>query len=440
MKKPAVLLFTTVVLISLLLIPNASAGTVSISFSGERNVKPGQTYTYDYEINMNDACGFFVDIKCINSEITNGDLSPTVDCLPDNTNLNKKGSFNVKIRSAAEPGDIITITAVGRYSVYGSDDVGGEISESYTLTVISSEDPTPSPTAAPTPEPIPIGSEEPTPSPSQEPAVTSTPKASSHSNEKSQTSASPANHSETPSPSPTPSNQPQITVRPTPTPLKEAWSSLNADLDTLAKGGMLTISMDSTDSTLSAFTLNALRAKQGIIIINFSDYSCTIDGKELGAGLTEPVNLSLSMTKTTAVSDAADGHDIYQLHFAEAGDLPGCMKYSFKALENQQGDILYLYQYHAASGLVEYKQCATVDENSCISFKIYEGGSYFATTSHDTVNPNTGEESGVADNSASSDIWMIVVTAVCVICAVAAIFAVWFSKRLLKNRSHHIDS
>jgi hypothetical protein len=225
----------------------------------------------------------------------------------------------------------------------------------------------------------------------------------------------------------------ETAVMPLSTPLLDSIDALCAELDTMEQGGIITISLDSTSlSTLSAQTLAALKAKQGTLVINFSGYSCSIDGVEMGTLPIEPVNIEMKMTKKEAVTETADGQDVYQLHFTQIGDLPGCFTYSFEALKSRPDDALYLYCYHDTSGLAEYKRSTFVDKNNCAAFEIYEGGSYFVTTSPITENPVTGQFSKPEDTTPLGDIWSIVVPVVCIICAGAAFIVVLCRKGFFK--------
>ena len=437
MKKPAVLLFTAVVFLSLLFIPSASAGSVSVSFSGETDVLSGQTYTYNYIISMKEIQSVKLCFKCDDAHISGDTKVYFEETMPyKNVDLVQNGSLNIVIQESANIGDSIVINVSGKYTTVnesGIPDSFGDIIESYTLKVVSDEEPTPVPTPVPTQEPAPSVYEDPTPTPSQEPTPTAAPKNPPRTSEKPINTSSPAKVSE--SPLPAPSQALQVSKTPSPTVFPDTSDSLRTEMDMITTGGSITISMEPSDSTLSSLMLNSLKAKQSVLIVNFSGYSCQIDGNKLGDSLTEPVNLAMSMADAAAVSDVANGQDIYQLHFAETGDFPGCIIYSFKALDSQSGDILYLYQYHAASGLTEYKQCVTVDDQGCASFDIYEGGSYFVTTSQYTANPMTGEKTITIDTSANNPL-IVFITVICVICAVAAAFAVFLSMKFLKKHNH----
>ncbi len=425
MTKPSFYLFAAVVFVSMLFIQTASASSVSVSFSGDKDVKPGHTYTLDYVVNMLNSRSFKISFKCSNANIS-GDTKVVFEKTDpyENTDVTKNGSLSISIKDSAKAGDIITVTASGKYTVaneMGVPDSWGDVSESYTLTVVSAEEPTPIPSATPTPEPVPVVSTDPTPLPAPEPANTSAPKASLHPVDKPKASVLP--HSLSDMPSQIPPENPLPSMFPSTTPLLSVWDDLAAEMDKMEQGGLIDLSMTPSADPLPALMLEALKAKEGIIVINFNDYSCTIDSSQLGIIISEPVNLLMDMTKRTEVSNAADGQDIYQLHLAETGDLPGCLTYSIKALENKPGDTLYLYRYHGTSGLAEYRQSVTVDKNDVAAFEVYEGGSYFVTASLITDNPKTGESTEINNGPADNSVWFVIAL-ISLVCAAAALYTV----------------
>ena len=438
MKKSIFSFLAIFVFMTVFFIPKASASSLSVSFSGEQYVKLGQKYTYNYRINMNECRSYSIIFKC-NTTIS-GDVKVDFQQTSpyENTDNTKDGKLFVSIDESVKVGDTITITASGKYTVSNGPetiDSRYEVAESYTLTVISSEEPTPQPSTPPTPESAPPVQATPAPLPSQEqPTATPAPKVSARPSDKPINSASASDQFDK-SPEASPLYEDALTA-PSQTRLTDAWDALRLKLDTLEQGGSITYSAGPSPGPLSARMLNALKAKEGILVINFNDYSCTIDGKKLGVSLTDPVSLSIDMTKTMELSESVDGQDIYQFHLSETGELPGCLSYCFKAIENQPGDTLYLYHYHAVSGLAEYKQSISVDANCLALFEIYEGGSYFATSSLLTGNPKTGESE--QDNSTSYDgsIWMTVAL-ICIVIAAIAIYILIRNHKQSKKFSHN---
>jgi len=385
------MLFAAVIFVSSLSLSSAAAGSVSMSFSGVQSVKAGETYNYSYKITMADAYSFSMGIKCANAVI-NGRLKPSI---PDegtltNTSQTVEGQFSVTISENAKPGDTIVITAKGSYDCIVGGAYGGsnDLFFTYALTVIADEQPTPTPTQAPTQAPTAMPEPTAAPAPSLEPPPAASPETEPKRTEKPLHSASPAATVSSPSPSPSASASFTVlqisenTPAPSPSETPGQWEMLGAQLDRLDTGSTVNITLAASD-VVPATTLNALKAKQATLVIDFGSYYCAIDGKRLGHFLEDSsvYNVTMTLQKDAAVSDAADGHDIYQLHFAQAGEMPGCFTYSFSAYQNQPGDTIYLYCYHALSGLAEYMQSAVVDQNGCVSFDIYEGQSYFVTAS-----------------------------------------------------------
>lgn len=422
MKRSAAKLILAVVFLSMLFVTNASAGSVSVSFSGDKNVLPGQTYTYKYDILANDAYGFFIKMSCSNSVIS-GDTDPYKDCIDANTTVNISGKVYLKINSNLKAGDTITITATGNYNVVDENGIPNDffnISESYTLTVVSPDKPTPLPTASPAQEPIPTASTDSSPLPSQEIMNTPVPKVPQHAAKKPMNTDSPAMPTEN---TPETSKEKEVAASPSQASVHSVWDALSLDLDKTNSGGLITLSLDPSAGPLPVSILKAIHAKGCILVINFNEYSCTIESKNLSTTLSKPVDLIMDMTKSAEVSNSVYGKDIYQLHFIQSGDFPGCFKYSFMALDCKPSDTLYLYRYHSSSGLAEYKQCISVDSNSNVEFEIYEGGSYIVTASLLTDNPKTGETITESNLQQNSNEWLTIVV-ICMACSAATLYAV----------------
>lgn len=422
-------MFAAIVLISSLSISAAlAAGRVVVSIKGPQDVKPGEKYEYSYEITMTDAYELHAKVSCDNASIS-GNKTPSIPEEGDLTNTSKtrKGSFSVTIGNDAQPGEKFTIKVEGTYDFIVDGLPSGNpkpIDYSFPLTVAASEQPTP----APTPVPAPVQTSEPTPVPAPsttpKPTTAPTPTPEPRKTDKPINTASPvATVSSTPAPSPSAAASHSSADLPKPTETPAKWNALCAELDRLDKGGTLSISLSEAEN-LPVSTLKALKAKQATLNIDFGGYSCTIDGAMLGtlSDDSSVCQLAVSLEKDAAISDAADGHDIYQLHFAQTGEMPGRFTYRFAASENDPGDTLYLYCYHALSGVAEYKQSAVVDESGNASFDIYEGLSYFVTAS---LIFEIEEEPGVAlaapaNNAADtgSNYWLIILL---VLAATAAV-------------------
>ncbi len=430
MRKLSILLFAAIVLISSLSISAAlAAGRVVVSIKGPQDVKPGVTYEYTYEMTMTDAYELHAKVSCDNASIS-GDKALFFENeveLFANTNKTIKGKISVTIGNDAQPGEKFTIKVKGTFD-YSENGVPSAkpqpIDYSFPLTVAASEQPTPAPTPVPAPVQTPEPTPEPAPAPTPTPVTAPTPIPEPRKTEKPINTVSPAaTVSSTPAPSPSAAASDSSTDSSEPTESPEKWNVLSAELDRLDKGGTLSISLSEAES-LPTSTLKALKAKQATLNIDFGGYSCTIDGAKLGtlSDDSSVYQLAVSLEKDAAISDAADGQDIYQLHFAQTGEMPGLFTYRFATSENEPGDTLYLYCYHALSGVAEYKQTAVVDESGNASFDIYEGLSYFVTAS---LIEKIAEEPGVAlaapaSNAADtgSNYWLIILL---VLAAAAAV-------------------
>jgi hypothetical protein len=148
----------------------------------------------------------------------------------------------------------------------------------------------------------------------------------------------------------------------------------------MAEGGAVTVTRP--ESTLvPAELLSVLRAKGGRLIADFGTYICIIDGQTLGGAADVPLDLAMSMDKDDALSAAAGGADVFQLHFAHEGELPGPVTVSFAAEGYSPGDTLYLYYCYASSGATEFRQSAAVGEDGRVAFIIYHCSAYYVADS-----------------------------------------------------------
>lgn len=451
MKKLAPLLFAAVLFVSFLSVSAAMAGNVEISIKGPKDVKPGERYEYTYDIKMIDAYSLFVNISCDNTQI-DGNLSREI---PDegifvNTSQSLSGKVSVTISDDAMSGDKFLIKVNGQYNciVDGLPSSNPQsIDFSYPLTVVPSEQPTPQPTPTPEPSQAPVPAPVPTSEPTAAPIAAPPPPPEPKRTEKPINSVSPA-VTETPAPTPSPTVSAAAPTpaanSPSPSPSETHWNALSAELDRLDQGGTLNISMSAAEN-LPASTLKALKAKEAKLNIDFGGYSCTIDGTKLGqiSDDSGACQLAVSLEKDAAISDAADGHDIYQLHFAQTGEMPGRFTYRFDASKSHPGDTLYLYCYHPLSGIVEYKQSAVVDEDGYTSFDIFEGLSYFVTASpieEIADGPGIALAAPVKDaEDAGSDYFLIIVVALAVLVVAAVGFMRFRHIGIFKNRKRRFN-
>ena len=234
-----------------------------------------------------------------------------------NASLSGRASIRVTIPASAKPGDKFTITLSGQYSDMASDGSGNSTSKSFS-----------------TSKTITVVDKLP-----------ETPKSES-----------------------------------TPAPPTE-WEIAHQGMTDMQQGAAVNLEIKES-AKVPAAVLALVQEKQGTLTIDFGGYSCTIDGKNfaLPDGMRE-LDLSMSMEKNEQLSNANGGADVYQLHFAHKGQLPGPVTYRFKAEQNQPGDTLYLYYYYDEAGITEGKQTAVVDADGYVSFTIYHCSSYFVANS-----------------------------------------------------------
>ncbi len=158
------------------------------------------------------------------------------------------------------------------------------------------------------------------------------------------------------------------------------WDIAATNVEAMPSGGAITVDIKD-DPKIPVSLLSSVKEKQGTLTINFSSYTCAIDGKALGSIPEDikSIDLSMKTDKDESFSAAAGGKDAYQLHFAYKGQLPGKFSYSFKAENSKPGDILYLYYYYDQSGVCEGIQSAAVDASGYITFEIYHCSGYFVS-------------------------------------------------------------
>jgi hypothetical protein len=170
------------------------------------------------------------------------------------------------------------------------------------------------------------------------------------------------------------------TPTPTPTPKPTEWELASKAITAMEADGELQIDI-TENAEMPVSLLTAIESKQARISFAFDDYTCVIDGRNIGdtEGL-DIIDLSLSREKIEDVSAACGQADIYQLHFVHPGEFPGLFEYSFKADQNVPGDKLYLYKYLSRAGVFSGDQTAVVDENGDIAFLLSEGSDYIVTS------------------------------------------------------------
>ncbi len=316
MKKFVALLISAVLIVSMAGIMTAFAGA---SISGNSEVLKGKSYKYTAKVSVTG-----LDMV---AKIEGLGQSASMDKNSGggaNGSLSASASITVSIPSSAQVGDKYTITLTGQYSYY--DDAGtlkaGKINESKTITVVA--------------------------------ASTSTPKPATSSS---------SSHSQAPA---------------TPTPAPTGWALAAIDVAALAQGGEY--DMDAPeDGVVPGAVLSSLKDKQGVLSVDFGSYSCIIDGASLGTIPEDFAGIDLGLTteKDPALSTAAGGADVYQLHFKYEGALPGRFTFRFKAEQSSPGDTVYLYYYYDASGIIEGKQACAVDDEGYVSVEIYHCSDYF---------------------------------------------------------------
>ena len=164
----------------------------------------------------------------------------------------------------------------------------------------------------------------------------------------------------------------------TPKPL-EGWDIVEKAVEDAEKGALVEGVMED-DYKIPEDLLKKAIENENTLKIDFGTYACIIDPTKLTDidGI-KRLSLKLDFEKAAGLSEIAGNKDVYQLHFGHVGELPGVLKFTFKATENNPGDVVYLYYYYGEANIVEGKMKAVVDEDGMLTFEIYHCSSYFVT-------------------------------------------------------------
>ncbi|NLO62434.1 MAG: hypothetical protein GX099_03270 [Clostridiaceae bacterium] len=166
------------------------------------------------------------------------------------------------------------------------------------------------------------------------------------------------------------------TPTPKPTPKPSEWELALKAIEAMDADDELQIDI-TENAQMPASLLAAIEAKQARITFKFKDYTCVIDGRNIGdTEGSDIIDLSLNREKIGDVSAACGQADLYQLHFAHKGEFPGLFEFSFRADQNVPGDKVYLYQYLGHAGVFAGDQTTVVDENGDVAFVLSEGSDY----------------------------------------------------------------
>ncbi len=168
---------------------------------------------------------------------------------------------------------------------------------------------------------------------------------------------------------------PNATPRP-----PEGWDIVKEAVREAEEGAVVEAVMED-DYKIPESLLKMIIENKNILHVNFGTYTCTIDpAKFTDIDGIKKLNLKLDFEKAAGLSEIAGNKDVYQLHFGHVGELPGMLKFTFKATENKPGDVVYLYYYYGEANVIEGKTKAVVDENGMLTFEIYHCSSYFVTS------------------------------------------------------------
>ena len=334
--KKAVLLLALLCLLISPLTAIASSAYVKINTKGPAEVHAGQTYTYEITAEFNNT--FWGRVHGIEA----GGAFDLISSTPSGDIVYEAGQFTgaskktitVRVKDGAQPNDKCEILIRYEYNDPYEEIESPIVLKNYKFTAVVAAEP------AQTPAPTPASSSSPPPDTTQE------------SNSQAQASKPKKNTASTSQSS-------------------SADSPLTLRIEAMPEASLLRIS-GTEYPLIPPDALAALKDKRGMLTVDFGHYSCTIDGAHIAALPADfgTLDLSVSMIKSAALSQAVGGLDAYQLHFAHSGPLPGRFLYAFLAAAHSPGDTLHLYSYHEASGALEAKMQAVVDASGAVTFAI----------------------------------------------------------------------
>ena len=348
MKKCLVML-SVVILLNLLIGSTAfAAGSASITISNYTKVEQGKSYTYKITVKINDTMDFLGTIE-FSGVFSHSKKTMIFQASDDEINGKGTLTYNItlKIPATAALGSTGSIHINGQGSHYDKDSgktTSYKVKKELTATVVD---------------------------PGTSTSIPST---------------------KTAKPKP----------KPTATPAPTEWDIAAQNVQQLSAGG--TLNLDVKDRRIPPAFLQKLKERKARLVMGHGGYSCTVDGAALLSVPPNPIDFTMSMDRNEALSKAAGGADLYQLHFAHSGQLPGRFLYKFKASASKPGDRLYLYHYYDQSGAIEGTQSASVDQDGFVTFGITHCSSYFVTAAvlhdaggivaEDTTSRQAAEEAG----------------------------------------------
>jgi hypothetical protein len=330
-KKIVTMLVASALLASAMGTTALAAGSASVSISNYTSVQQGGSYTYTITVKITSSMDFIGSIKfsgIFSHEPIYLDYHPSSN---SSKTLTSKVTFKIPANAALDSTGKITVSGQGDYLDGDGSVKEFSVSKSLTAKVVA-------------------------------PAV-STPKPASASTASKKPSASSAASTVT-------------APAPTATPAPGEWDIAANRVASAEAGGTLNVDA-AKNPKIPATLLAQIKDQRGKLAVDLGSCTCTIDGAAMAnIPNVDSIDLTMTMDKNGAISQAAGGADIYQLHFAYHGQLPGPFAYTFKAGKSKPGDTLYLYYYYGESGLIEGIQSAAVDENGYVTFGIYHCSSY----------------------------------------------------------------
>lgn len=390
MKKFIPFVITIFLFISFTTATTSLAGA-SVSISGPSTVVAGKSYTYTVSVS---GSGFNMMGSVSVGGVFSGSGSSFSDDNNENGPLSDSCSVTVSVPSSAKAG------ATGSISVSGSGQALDEdynplpefgISGSKTVTVVAASNPKPA------------------------------------------SNSSSGSSSNTSSSTPTPT----VSIAPTPTPVPTAWELLETSISKIDEGATKKVTLTKDDTTkLPTKVLSVLKEKKGILVLEFPDYTCTIDGSTIGTIDDKNDYIDVSML----VDDKADPN--ISLVFTHDTDFPGMFSYSFKTDAIQADQPVYLYRHLALPDKYEGVLSTDSASDGTITMDMYYGGSYQITTSvlSDGVYFSNLGEGMIASGSTQDIDLMIAIIGAATLAGIAVIITILIMNSIYKPKNEKIEA
>lgn len=214
----------------------------------------------------------------------------------------------------------------------------------------------------------------------------------------------------------------------------DGWAAAEADIGAAGMGD--TVSVAPSDTLLPAQVLSLLKQKGCVLAVDLGSCVCTIDGRALYGVSDSPIDIGVSMEQDAALSEAARGQDLLQLHFQFGGELPGRFSYTIQARGCSPGDTLSLYCHYARAGTAERVQQALADADGFVTFTICHGQDFYVTRGQ--AQPAAAQAAALISETKERAGVPLPVVLSCASGTMCGAAAVWVARRRMIRRKEQV--